>query len=180
MAYSSLDDPKRLDHPVWVVYNLQRTACLNVKYYGHKLRELERESRIVDLTIAVAAPTSAIAGLAIWKTPLGQEFWSWVPSLASVLVFIKAAAKSSARLKELEKRVNAYQSLLFDMKEIADKVLTERKYSAASQKLYETAQRRYGAVFRMPPDKKDKKLILRYEREVAQEMPAQGFFIPEE
>ena len=42
MAYQSLNDPKRLEHPVWMVYNMQRTAFLNAKYYGHKLRSLER------------------------------------------------------------------------------------------------------------------------------------------
>lgn len=83
-------------------------------------------------------------------------------------------------MKELEKRVTSYQSLLFDMKEIADKVRVERKFSAASQKLYETSQRRYGALFRTPPDKIDQKLLRKYQLEVEQEMPASSFFIPEE
>ena len=180
MAYSSLDDPKRLDHPVWMVYNMQRTACFNAKYYGHKLRNLERESRIVDVIIAIAAPTSGVAGLAIWQSSYGKEIWAWIPTLATFLILYKAATKTTARLKELEKRVTAYQSLIFDMKEIADKVLAERKYSPASQKLYESAQRRYGAVFRMPPDKLDAKLVKKYQAEVIQEIPASSLFIPEE
>lgn len=66
------------------------------------------------------------------------------------------------------------------MKEIADKVHVERKFSPASQKLYESAQRRYGAVFRMPPDKMDEKLLQKCQREVEREIPADSLFIPEE
>jgi hypothetical protein len=180
MRYSSLDDPKRLQHPVWMVYNQQRTACLNAKYYGHKLRSLERESRLVDVIIAIAAPTSGVAGLAMWQSTVGKEFWPWIPTLATFLVLYKAATKTTARLKELEKRVTAYHSLLFDMKEIVDKIHAEGKFSAASQKLYDAAQRRYGAVFRMPPDKIDQKLLQKYQREVEKEIPANSLFIPEE
>lgn len=180
MAYSSLDDPKRLDHPVWLVYNQQRTACLNAKYYGHKLRTAERETFWMDIMIAIAAPTSGIAGLAMWQSTWGKAIWPWLSTLATFLVVIKLTRKTTARIKELEKRVTSYQSLLFDMKEIADKVRVERKFTPALQKLYDTSQRRYGAVFRMPPDNIDKKLLRKYQLEVEQEMPASSFFIPEE
>lgn len=180
MAYASLDDSKRLDHPVWMVYNMQRTACFNAKYYGHKLRSLERQSRLIDAIIAIAAPTSGIAGLAIWQSSYGKEIWAWIPTVATFLIVYKAATKTTNKLKELEKRVTAYQSLIFDMKEIADKVSVERKYSAASQKLYESAQRRYGAVFRMPPDKLDDKLVQKYQEEVIKEIPAASLYIPED
>ena len=135
---------------------------------------------MVDVIIAIAAPTSGVAGLAIWQSSVGKEFWAWIPTLATFLILYKAATKTTARLKELEKRVTAYQSLIFDMKEIADKVHVERKFSAASQKLYESAQRRYGAVFRMPPDKMDEKLLQKCQREVEREIPADSLFIPEE
>lgn len=180
MAYASLEDSQRLSHPVWLVYNMQRTACLNAKYYGRKLRSLESRARWIDVIIAIAAPASGVATWAIWQSTYGKEIWAWIPSLATILVILKATTKMTAKLKELEKRVTAYQSLIFDMKEIADKVLSERKYSPASQKLYESAQKRYGAVFRMPPDEIDKKLLKKCEDEVAQEIPAESLFIPEE
>ena len=112
MAYASLDDSKRLDHPVWMVYNMQRTACFNAKYYGHKLRSLERQSRLIDAIIAIAAPTSGIAGLAIWQSSYGKEIWAWIPTVATFLIVYKAATKTTNKLKELEKRVTAYQSLI--------------------------------------------------------------------
>lgn len=180
MVDASLDDAKRLEHPVWMVYNQQRTACLNAKYYGHKLRALERETFWTDVIIAIAAPTSGIAGLAMWQGEWGRAIWTWIPTLATFLVVIKATRKTTARMKELEKRVTSYQSLLFDMKEIGDKVRGERKFSPAALKLYETSQRRYGALFRMPPDKIDEKLLRKYQLEVLNEMPANSFFIPEE
>lgn len=180
MTYESLDDQKRLEQPVWMVYDQQRTACLNAKYYGHKLRTLERETFWTDVIIAIAAPTSGIAGLAMWQSEWGKAFWAWIPTLATFLVVIKASRKTTTRIKELEKRVTSYQSLLFDMKEIGDKVRAERKFSPAALKLYETSQRRYGALFRMPPDKIDRKLLHKYQLEVQKEMPASSFFIPEE
>lgn len=180
MAHASLDDPKRLDHPVWMVYNLQRTACLNAKYYGHKLRALEFKARWIDVIIAVSAPTSGVAGLALWQSSMGKEIWTWTPAIATLLIVWKAATKTTAKLKELEKRVTAYQSMLYDLKEISDKVLAERKFSTSSQKLYEAAQKRYGSVFRMPPDEKKPKLEKKFREDVLREMPADSFFIPEE
>jgi hypothetical protein len=175
-----LNEQKRLDHPVWMVYNQQRTACLNAKYYGYKLRLLERETLWTDVIIAIAAPTSGIAGLAMLQSEWGKAIWAWFPALATLLIIIKAARKTPARMKELEKRVTSYQALLFDMKEIGDKIRVERKFSPGSLKLYETSQRRYGALFRMPPDEIDSKLLQKYELEVQREMPASSFFIPEE
>jgi tRNA nucleotidyltransferase/poly(A) polymerase len=181
MVYASLDDPKRLEHPVWIVYNQQRTACLNAKYYGHKLRNLEREAFWTDIVIAIAAPTSGVAALAMWQSDWGKTIWAWLPTIATFLVIIKAARKTTARIKELEKRVTSYHALLFDMKDIADKVRLERKFSPAAQKLYETSQRRYGALFRTPPPSEtDEKLLQKYQSEVQKEMPATSFYIPEE
>lgn len=46
-------------HPVWNVYNEQRTARLNILYLQAKLKRLHRESFWMELVIAVSASTSA-------------------------------------------------------------------------------------------------------------------------
>lgn len=174
------EQKRREAHPVWVVYNTQRTACLNLKYYGHMLRRLERQSRAIDFVIAFVAPTSAIASLPLWTTPMGREIWYWVPSIATILIVMKTALKSSTRIKDLEKRVTAYQGLLFDLRKVADKIRTEQKYSATMQKQYEIAIERYAAVMKLPPIDDNKKLKTKLQAEVNAEMPASNFFIPKE
>ena len=174
------EQKRREEHPVWVVYNSQRTACLNVKYYGHILRRLEWQSRAIDFVIAFIAPTSAIASLPLWSTPAGKQIWYWVPSIATVLIVMKTALKSSTRIKDLEKRVTAYQGLLFDLKKVADKIITEQKYSTTAQKQYETAIERYASVMKLPPIDNNKKLKTKLQAEVNTEMPGSNFFIPKE
>ena len=65
-----------LNHPVWEVYNLLRTARLNCKYYGGLLHNAERINWWIQLIIAISLPTSAIAGFEIWATGAGSLFWA--------------------------------------------------------------------------------------------------------
>jgi len=53
----------RENHPVWIVYDKLRSACLNVKYYSRRLQTLERWNFTLEFPLSATAPSSAIAAL---------------------------------------------------------------------------------------------------------------------
>jgi hypothetical protein len=48
---------------VWDVYDSLRTARMNEYYYAAKLDETAKKNRGVEIAIAIATPTSAVATL---------------------------------------------------------------------------------------------------------------------
>src|SRR5215470_9919088 len=71
------------------VYNEYRTALLNVKYYGHKLRWAERANLFCELAIGVVSAASGVSGWAIWGTGAGKYIWSIVAGAAALSAVVK-------------------------------------------------------------------------------------------
>ncbi|ELB2184817.1 TPA: hypothetical protein JG821_004456 [Vibrio parahaemolyticus] len=53
------------EHPVWQVYDLLRTAKLNEKYFGRRLKKYVVINNTMEFFIAATASTSAIASLTV-------------------------------------------------------------------------------------------------------------------
>jgi len=79
----------REDHPVWEVYDLYRTARLNVKYYSELLHRTEIKNFLLDLILLCSAPTSAVAGLWFWETEIGHEVWKYFGVIAAFAAVLK-------------------------------------------------------------------------------------------
>jgi hypothetical protein len=167
------------DHPVWVLYDEHRTACLNVKYYSHKLRRLERWGFWLDASVAFAAPTSAVAGLWFFQSSLGHLIWSTMSIAAATAATIKPIAKIPTKIKALEQTVTGYQALLFDLKDLGNKVRTEGAYTKPMQKTFDDAIRKSKHLVQAEPDSSnDKVLLVLFEDEVRLQLPKENFFIP--
>ena len=102
-------------HPVWVVYDLYKTARLNVKYYAARLNSIERQNFFIELIIAIAAPTSAITGIWLLKTDAGQELWKYVAGVAAFAAELKPVLKLPAKIKLMEQCLAGYRSLEYDV-----------------------------------------------------------------
>ncbi|MDG4595163.1 MAG: hypothetical protein P9F75_05650 [Candidatus Contendobacter sp.] len=82
-------EERNLNHPVWNIYDLLKTSRLNVLYYESKLLNAERTLISMQITLAAAVPSSAIAGFEIWDFWLGEYAWEIFASFASFVAFIQ-------------------------------------------------------------------------------------------
>ena len=66
------ENSRDLDHPVWNVYDLYRTARLSVCYYSAKLNRFLWYNYLIEYILAITASSSAIAALWFWEHPVGE------------------------------------------------------------------------------------------------------------
>jgi hypothetical protein len=167
-------------HPVWVVYDLLKTARLNVKYYAARLNSIERQNFGIELVITIAAPTSAVTGIWLLKTDLGQELWKYLAGIAAIAAVLKPLLKLSTKIKHMEQCLSGYRALEYDVEQIVNKIKTERVYSKACKNMLDEAQKKKKVLVCNPPENnQDQELIERLYDEVNKEFPFGSFYVPE-
>lgn len=168
-------------HPVWDVYDLQRTARLNVKFYSHRLAHIERSNFWFELILAITAPSSAIAGLFFWELEYGQLAWKLLLVLASIIAILKPLLKLTDKIKKYEESLTGYRMLEHDLSAIATQIKQKEAYTPALQKEFNKAFDRKGKLSQSEAERsehKHKKLREKLQSEVCIEMPADLFYIP--
>jgi hypothetical protein len=167
------------DHPVWDVYDLLRTARLNVKYYSYRLSEIEAQNFILELIILCSAPTSAIAGLWFWETLPGEIIWKIFGVIAAFVAILKPLLSLTKKIKEFDGVLSGYKGLEHDLMEIKVMITQKQKYDQAAQTEFKKALKRKGVLVGKDPEtKQNSKIKSKYEIEVMQELPSNSFFIP--
>jgi hypothetical protein len=168
------------DHPVWVVYDLYKTARLNVKYYTVRLSRVEWCNFAIELLIAITAPTSAVTGLWLLETNFGQVFWKYIAAIAAIAAVLKPLLRLSQRIKNIEQTLSGYRALEYDVEQIVNRIKSEGSYSKACMTMLDEAQKKKKSLVVNPPEnKQDKKLIERLYSETNNELPMESFFVPE-
>lgn len=169
------------NHPIFSVYDAKRTACLNVKYYGRRLRTVERQNFWIEVAIAVSAPTSAVAGTFFMHTPLGLSLWQGMTFIAATLAVAKPFMKLSSKIKKLEHVLSGYRAMLCDIEDVLNRCLLDRSYSKTAQKMFDAANRKKRMLVEATPEPThDKRIVEECMIEVQQEIPHTTFYIPED
>ena len=167
--------------PVWDVYDLFRTARLNVKYYTGRLLFWERVNLISEIIMAISAPSSAIAGLWFLETPIGALAWKYFGVLTAFISLVKPMLKLTKKIKNLEEIVSGYKGLEHDLHEITIMINQKKQYDSTLQKEFQNALKRKGVLVKKEPEHWiDKKFKKTCESEVLTELPVSSFFIPKE
>jgi hypothetical protein len=172
---------ERSQHPVWEVYDLYRTARLNVKYYSCLLHRAEIKYRILEVILLCAAPTSSVAGLWFWETSIGQELWKYFGAISAIAAVIMPVLGLPKKIKEYESIVSGYRTLEHDLQEIKSSITHKRKYDEITQGEFKKALKRKGVLVGKEPDSHEiKRVKARCINEVLSELPSDSFFVPEE
>src|SRR5690554_1980388 len=116
------------EHPVWDVYDLLRTARLNVKYYQGRIRSLKRRQFWLDVVLGVSAPTSAVAGLWFVDTPAGQNVWQVFMATAAVVAVVRPLLKYGDTAQAMQEAVAAYKGLDHDLYCLAVDIRAEKSF----------------------------------------------------
>ena len=171
----------RENHPVWGVYDLYRTAKLNVKYYLCKLSSVEKINFTMELILLITAPSSAIAGLWFWETPYGQDAWQYLGVVSAIVAVLKPSLSLTKRIKKYEEILSGYKGLEHDLHEIKEMIAQRLKYDKEMQNDFKKALKRKGVLVNKEPGEKiNTKLLARCQKEVDTELPADKFFVPED
>ena len=168
------------NHPVYDVYDLQRTVSLNIKYYGLRLRRVERQNFWIEVLLAITAPSSAIAGMWFTNSPEGQTTWEVLTAVAAILAVIKPFLKLQSRIKRYEQVLSGYRTIFSDIEELVHQIRVDKEYSKASKKIFDSALKKKRALLQSSPEStSDKALAEQCMNEVNREIPVETLYIPE-
>jgi hypothetical protein len=169
------------DHPVWGVYDRLRTARLNVKYYGRRLRFFKRCNFWLEVVLLATAPSSAIAALWFWQTEGGRVVWQGLGAVAAVAAVLRPVLKLTSTITQHEGLVTGYRLLEHDLQGIRTEIEQSRRYDRPLQTEFKkTHAKERELLSREPLEPADPDLRNRCEDEVKQELPLEAFFIPDE
>jgi len=173
--------PRDLNHPVWEVYDLLRTARLNSKYYSGRIARLQRQQFWLDALVAAAASGSALASLPIWSTSFGRPAWQAFAIPAAVASVVKPSLNLSKRIRALEEVATAYRVFEAELRGIELTIRTRKAYDPVTRTHFEHVLGRLKELALKPAEaKEDTKLKRRCQEEVKRELPSTHFFVPEE
>lgn len=171
---------KAKDHPIYDVYDFQRTVCLNIKYYGRRLRRVERINFWIDVIIAITAPGSALAGLWFAGTDAGQIVWKLLTAVAATLAVVKPFLKLPTSIKRYEQVLSGYRALMSDVEELVHQIRIDKEYTKASVKRFEAARRKKTNLSQNDPEPTpNRKIIEECMVEVNKQFPPESLYIPE-
>lgn len=171
----------REEHPAWGVYDLYRTARLNVKYYTYKLSKVEKVNYFMEIILLITAPSSAIAGLWFWETTIGKDIWQYLGVISAIIAVLKPSLSLTKKIKKYEEVLSGYKALEHDLHEIKEFIAQRLKYDKEMQNDFRKALKRKGVLVNKEPGEKiDKKLLACCQNEVDTELPADKFYVPED
>lgn len=172
---------RNLNNPVWNVYDLLRTAKLNVLYYTQKLICADRIQIFMQIVLAAAVPSSAIAGFKIWDFGLGRYAWVIFVSFSSLVAFMKPFLGLSKKSKKYSEIIDGYKILFYDLQDIQQKVEEDKLYSLSHKNLFKYAKdRRKVLEVKETGINLNKHLRSKCQEAVKKEFPARKFYIPKE
>ncbi len=172
---------RNLNHPVWNIYDLIKTARLNVLYYEHKLQSAEKTMVTMQIILAAAVPSSAIAGFEIWDFWLGKYAWEIFVSSSSLIAFIQPFLGLPKKTKKYGELVDGYKILYYDLNNIKQSIEEDKSYSTEHKSLFKAAkERRKKLEVRETGISLNKRLRKYYQEVVKKELPGENFYLPPE
>lgn len=168
------------DHPVWLVYDLQRTSRLNELYYGGKLKSLELKNFWMEIFVASTSSSSAVASFAFWKSGAGEPYWQALLVITAVIATLKPFLNYAKKIRKYDELLSFYRLVSHDLRELCSDIRQDKAYSSKHQRRYKDIRSRLRqSVNRSPERLEDKKAKERCEKQVLAELKPDDFYIPE-
>lgn len=171
---------RNLQHPVWDIYDEYRTARLNVKINEYRLAIYKRWNFGIEFILALTA-SSSVASFWFWQSPTGQVAWKYLFVLTAILAVMKPMLNLSGKIQKFSEILTNFKSLEHDFHKLTILINQQQRYDPEfkDQFYYLLDQKRFinqktdeGSI------RKSKKL--EFEDQVANELPATIFYIPED
>lgn len=169
-----------VNHPVWDVYNLMRTARLNIKYLQYYIALNKKQNIAIEIILALS--TTSLATIFWFVSSNGLELLiKIVSSVAASVAVIKPILDLSSKIKLNEELLTAYRVLEHDLEKISIGVRLEQKYSQSLQQKFNDAMDRKIELIKMNngSEKPSRILLKKIAQEVDEEYPLDSFYIPQ-
>lgn len=170
----------REDHPAWELYDLWRTAKLNVRYHSIKINRLEILNKFLEISLAITA-SGGVAALWFWETQYGIYMWRILLVIAAFSSVIKPTLNLVEKIKKMETCLSGYLLLVHDTEVLIGNMKRLRAYNDEIINGFKDAFERKGVLISLDPFvKEDKNLTRRLTAEINKELSTYSFYIPQE
>lgn len=159
------------------LHDMYRTCLLSQKYYGRRLNCYKRWNLTMDIITALAT-SSAFAGLAVWGSPVGANFFSLLLAASVVISVARPLLKLSEGIDRYSKLHYAYTDLFLRIENlVADmrrKAGVEPEHLRAAADLSD----RYRNLALQDDAGPSQKLLEKLQAEVNEAIPADRLWLP--
>jgi len=168
------------NHPVWDVYNEQRTARLSVLYYECKLRNLKKLNSLGEFILAASAPSGAV-GVIFFQTVLSGILWSILLATASIIAIAKPIFNIPNKIQKYSELLGAWRQLDDELNKLKICVKLNSDYSAEARRDFLLLLEVKSSIVKQEAkEEEDRKLKKRCYEQVKLELPDDDYFVPEE
>ena len=167
----------RLRRRLLLLYSEYRTAILNRKYYGHRLKNSKRWERSYDITIGVGT-SGTVASWSLWQTPGGEPLWAVIGGIVALGALIKPALPLPQLVERYSKLYTGYAGLCFDIKQVIDQVDAEHALPDDLWTTFRNGQARLKDLAASDDTHPSRRLIDHYVAETNREVPAKDLWMP--
>jgi len=169
------------NHPVWAVYDLLRTARLNVKYYSSVFIRYTQIRLFLEIALAFSASSAVAVALIYPDAPFGRATWLLLSCLAAIIAIVNPILNIGGKARIVEKLLNEYHTINFELIGLTNDIRTKNNYDGECKRRFQEILKRNAKIeLGEPILRLNEKLLKRKQNEVLREMPVATFFVPEE
>jgi hypothetical protein len=160
------------------VYDQLRTARMSAVYYEIRLRKAGIWNLIFDISAAVIATGSGVAGWAIWGTEIGKYVWGSTATVASGLAILRPILHMRRKSQEFAKMDERWHSQYLNLEQLALDILREDRVSQAAERQYKILQKHYVQLSSQDEKPQHKATRNKAQERVNEERPAETLRVP--
>ncbi len=160
------------------VYNQLRTARMSAVYYEIRLREVGFWNLVFDISAAVVATGSGVAGWAIWGTEIGKYVWGCMATVASGLAILRPILHMRRKSQQFAKMDERWHSQFLNLEQLALDIVREDRVSQVSERQYKTLQAHYVQLSGQDEKPQHTATRKKAQQRVNEEMPASTLRVP--
>lgn len=176
MLQSTPYDYTREQAEIVQIYDLHRTAMINVRYYGRRASVLATQHRRFEIIAAVAASTT-LGGL---LSASAASHWMWIviSGLAALAAAISPVLKLGERVAEMEKLHFAYTQVFYSVDQLVNDIRANDGLDDGLRHAARVLFQQYSSLG--PQDEIDPNpaLLAEAQSAVEKQFPAEGYWLP--
>lgn len=165
---------------VWAVYDLYRSARVNVRYYAVRIDHLHSQKLAMNAVLAVSLPASLAAALWPSDSGIADALWKFFAAAAVLIVLSKPLLGSAGKIRKRRRALEEYRDIARELHRLTVRIRADKAYGPALQDEFEAIRTRHAAVLeRRIEHMEDRRLKAQCEKEIEREFPREMFFVPD-
>ena len=157
------------------IYKLYRDALLSQLYYATKLKKVEQLNMISEIGLALG--TGSFGSLAIWQGATGKHIFVYLAATSAALSILKPILQWPKQISRYSQLVTGFQSLYFDLQEIAQDIETKEDLSVEQMKKFTQSRERFSKLSLTEDSSLSNRLVTSCREEVLKKIPVESLWV---